>query len=114
MFLASVHMPDDYVPSAEDEAIGREIHALNGELEAAGAMVFACGLQPVNLAKIVQAQPEGKYLITDGPYLETKEHIGGFLIFKAESMDEALAWARKGATACRRPVEVREIFFDEG
>ena len=50
-------------------------------------------------------------VITDGPYLETKEHIGGFSILKAANMDKALAWARKAAVACREPVEVREILF---
>jgi hypothetical protein len=50
-------------------------------------------------------------VITDGPYLETKEHIGGFSILKAANMDKALAWARKAAVVCRAPVEVREILF---
>jgi hypothetical protein len=50
-------------------------------------------------------------VITDGPYLGTKEHIGGFSILKAANMDKALAWARKAAVACRAPVEVREILF---
>jgi hypothetical protein len=50
-------------------------------------------------------------VITDGPYLETKEHIGGFWILEAANLDEALAWARKAAVACRAPVEVREILF---
>ena len=50
-------------------------------------------------------------VITDGPYLETKEHIGGFWILEAANLDEALAWARKAAVACRAPVAVREILF---
>ena len=50
-------------------------------------------------------------LVTDGPFLEAKEHVGGFSIIEAADMDEALAWARKGAVACRAPGEVREIFF---
>jgi hypothetical protein len=50
-------------------------------------------------------------VITDGPYLETKEHIGGFWILEAANLDEALAWARKAAVACRAPVEVRETLF---
>ncbi|HMI53816.1 MAG TPA: YciI family protein [Candidatus Saccharimonadales bacterium] len=48
-------------------------------------------------------------LITNGPYLETKEHVGGFWILKAANMDEALAWGRKAAVTCLAPVEVREI-----
>jgi hypothetical protein len=50
-------------------------------------------------------------VITDGPYLETKGNIGGFLILEAADMDEALAWARKGADSCRAPVEMRQLFF---
>jgi hypothetical protein len=51
-------------------------------------------------------------VITDGPYLETKKHIGGFSILKAANIDEALAWRRKAVVACRATVEVREIFFN--
>ena len=87
------------------------IHALNRELIAAGARKFACGLSPAGNAKSLRAQPDGKVLVTDGPYTETKEHIGGFWIIEAADMDEALAWARKGAVACRASGEVREILF---
>ncbi len=113
MFLATVHLPDDYNPSQEDEQLAHDIHALNAEIEAAGAMFFACGLHPAASAKTVRTQPGGKVHVTDGPYLETKEHVGGFLILKADTMEEALDWARKGSLASGRPVEVREIFFQE-
>ena len=112
-FLATIHLPDDFDPSIEDPEIGHKIHALNAEIEAAGGMIFSCGLLPANLAKVARAQPGGNVLITDGPYLETKEHIGGFLILEAASMEEALEWARKGAIASGRSVEVRQIFFQE-
>jgi hypothetical protein len=62
-------------------------------------------------AKSLRAQPDGKPLVTDGPYTETKEHMGGFWILGAADLDEALAWARKGAVACRASVEMREILF---
>jgi len=91
------------------EATGREIHALNKEMIAAGVRKFACGL---GATKSLQAQPDGKVLITDGPYLETKEHIGGFWILECADMNEALAWARKGVAAIGGKVEVREIFFN--
>jgi hypothetical protein len=52
-------------------------------------------------------QPAGKVLITDGPYADTKEHIGGFWVLEAADLDEALAWGRKAAVACRASVEVR-------
>ena len=71
------------------------------------ARVFAGGLQSVPHAKSLRKQPGGGVLITDGPYLETKEHIGGFWILEAADMDEALAWGRKAVIACRAPVEVR-------
>ncbi|HKN25318.1 MAG TPA: YciI family protein, partial [Candidatus Acidoferrum sp.] len=56
-------------------------------------------------------QPDGKVLVTDGPYLETKEHIGGFWILECADMQEAVAWARKGVGATGGQVELREIFF---
>jgi hypothetical protein len=58
-------------------------------------------------ATSLRLQPDGNVLITDGPYLETKEHVGGFWVLEAASLDQALAWGRKAAFACRAPVEVR-------
>ena len=113
-FLVTGYLPNDFDPSSMDEEAVRAIHAYNAELEAAGAMFFAGGLAPASLAKTVRAQPGGKVLITDGPYIETKEQIGGILILEAANMDEALEWVRKGANACLGPVEVRQIFFYEG
>ena len=109
-FLVAIHHPDNYDPSVEGEAMVRDIGALNREMIAAGARLFAGGLSAPSNAKSLRAQPGGKVLITDGPYLETKEHIGGFWILKAADLDEALSWGRKAAVACRAPVEVREIF----
>jgi hypothetical protein len=110
-YLVAVYHPDDYDPSVETEATIESIHALNRELIAAGARKFACGLSPAGSAKSLRIQPDGKVLVTDGPYTETKEHIGGFWILEAADMDEALAWARKGAVVCRASGEVREILF---
>ncbi len=107
-YLVAGYQPDDFDPSTVDEAVGREIHALNDEMDAAGVTKFACGL---GAAKSLRAQPDGGVLLTDGPYLETKEHIGGFWILECADMDEAVAWARKGVVAIRGQVEVREIFF---
>jgi len=106
-YLVAIHHPDDYDPSVEGEAISSDIHALNREMVAAGVRTFVGGLSPARTAKSLRAQPDGKVLITDGPYLETKEHIGGFWILEAADMDEALAWGRKAVIACRAPVEVR-------
>ena len=106
-YLVAGYLPDDFDPSTVTEESGRKIHALNEEMQAKGVLKFACGL---GAAKSLRAQPGGKVLITDGPYLETKEHVGGFWLLEAADLDEALAWGRKAAIACRAPVEVRAFF----
>jgi len=106
-YLVAIHHPDGYDGSLEDEAMHRDIYALNDEMVAAGVRIFVAGLSPASSARSLRAQPDGKVLITDGPYLETKEHIGGFWVLEAANLDDALAWGRKAAVACRAPVEVR-------
>ena len=106
-YLVAIHHPDNYDPSREDKAMERDIDVLNQEMVAAGVRLFVGGLRPASSAKSLRAQLGGKVLITDGPYLETKEHMGGFWVLEAADMDEALAWGRKAAVACRAPVEVR-------
>ena len=108
-YLVCNYMPDDFDPSTVTEEMIEEIHALNREMIAAGVRKFACGISPASNAKTVQKQADGTVLITDGPYTETKEHMGGFWILEAADMDEALAWARKGAIACDVAGEVREL-----
>jgi hypothetical protein len=110
-YLVTIQFPDDFDPSLQDEAMFNDIHALNQEVDAAGVGVFACGLEPASNAKTLRPQPDGTVLICDGPYLEAKEHVGGFSIFECADMDEVLKWARKGAIACRMPGEVREMLF---
>jgi hypothetical protein len=107
-YLVAIHLPDDYDPSvAEDEAMRRDIDALNDEMKAAGVRIFVGGLQPASSAKSLRVKPDGQVRITDGPYTEAKEHVGGFWVLEAADLDEALAWGRKAAVACRAPVEVR-------
>ncbi len=107
-YLVAIHHPDDYDPSvAEDEAMHRDIDALNDEMKAAGVRIFVGGLQPASSAMSVRVRSDGKLLVTDGPYIETKEHIGGLWVLEAADLDEALKWGRKAAVACRAPVEVR-------
>ena len=107
-YLVAIYRPEKYGPAvSEDEAMGREIDALNDEMKAAGVRVFVGGLQPESSARSLRLQPAGKVLITDGPYAETKEHIGGFWVLEATDLDEALTWGRKAAVACRASVEVR-------
>jgi len=107
-YLVSGYLPDNFDPSTQDPAVIEEIHALNREMIAAGVRKFAGGLGPT---RTLRPQPNGELLVTDGPYLETKEHVGGLWILECADIDEVLAWARKGAKACRFPIEVREIFF---
>ena len=107
-YLVAIHHPDDYDPSvAEDEAMTRDIDALNDEMKAAGVRIFVGGLHPANSARSLRAQPGGEVVITDGPYLQIREHVGGFWVLEAADLNEALAWGRKAAVACRAPVEVR-------
>ena len=108
-YLIATYLPDNYDPSVETEATIEAIHALNKEMIGAGVRKFACGLSLK--AKTLRAQPNGEVLITDGPYLETKELVGGLAILETADLDEALAWARKGAKLGRAAIEVREIFF---
>ena len=113
-YLVAIHHPDGYDGSLEGEAMMRDIDALNVEMAAAGARIFAGGLTAASRAKSLRAQADGKVRITDGPYLETKEHIGGFWLLKCANLDEALAWGRKAVVACRAPVEVRAFLPNPG
>src|SRR5258706_13459995 len=108
-YLVANYLPDDFDPSAVTEAMIEEIHALNREMIAAGARKFACGISPASNTKTVRKQPDGTVLVTDGPYTETKEHMGGFWILEAADMDEALAWAKKGAISSEMPGEAPSL-----
>jgi hypothetical protein len=107
-YLISGYLPENFDPSSQDEAAVEEIHALNREMIAAGVRRFAGGL---GAAHTLRAQPNGEVLVTDGPYLETKELVGGITIVETADLDEALEWARRGARVFGAPVELREIFF---
>jgi len=109
-YLVAIHHPDGYDGSLEGEEMMRDIDVLNEEMQATGARLFAGGLRPVSDARCLRKQPDGKVLVTDGPYLETKEHVGGFWILEAANLEEAVEWGRKAVVACRVPVEVRPFF----
>ena len=113
LYLVAIYHPDDYDSSVETEAMSRDIDVLNDEMVAAGVSVFVGGLSPARNARSLRVQPNGNVLATDGPYTETKEHIGGFWVLKAADLNEALAWGRKAAVACRAPVEVRPFFYEQ-
>jgi hypothetical protein len=107
-YLLSIYQPDGPLPPPEFlEAVGRKLHVLNQDLKAAGAWVFSRGLHAPSTATVVRAR-EHDVLITDGPYVEGKEHIGGFWIIEAKDLDAALGWARRAAEAIAPlPIEVR-------
>jgi len=107
-YLLSVHN-DGTSPYATEEDMQAAFAAtgvFNAELQQAGMWVFAGGLMPPSTAKVLRLR-DGAVDRTDGPYLESKEHIGGFWIIEAADEDEALDWAARGAIACRGDVEVR-------
>ncbi len=110
-YLVCNYIPDNFDPSTVTPAMMEEIHALNREMIAAGVRKFACSISPAGNAKKLRKQPDGKVLVTDGPYSEAKEHIGGFWILECANIDEALAWAKKAAIACDVAGEVRELLF---
>jgi hypothetical protein len=105
-YLVAIHHPEDFEPFSEPEATHRDISALNAQMQSANAVVFVGGLGSVRDAKSIRVRA-GTALVTDGPYLETKEHIGGFWVLECKTLEEAVEWGRKAAIACRAPVEVR-------
>ncbi len=113
-YLLSVFVPDDVGDdmSAEDmDAIYKQVDVFNAEIKESGAWVFAGGLHPASSATVVRAE-SGDPTTIDGPYLETKEQLGGFWVVEAADLDAALALATKASAACQGAVEVRP-FQDE-
>jgi hypothetical protein len=86
------------------------VNALGDRMTDAGAFVFKGGLQGGAESATVVRQSGGDFLMTDGPYTETKEHLAGFWIINAADLDEALEWAKLAAAAEQRPIEVRPLF----
>jgi hypothetical protein len=108
-YMLSVIQPEGEPPPPEQlERIMRDIDAFHTELKSAGAWVFAAGLHAPSTATVLR--PQGRdVLMTDGPYAEGKEHIGGFTVIRAPDLDAALAWGRKAALATTLPIEVRPL-----
>ena len=107
-YLLSVHMVEGQPPrpGGEMQDTYKRVAAFNAELQRAGAWVFAGGLHPPSRATVVRDH-DGEVLITDGPFAEGKEHIGGFWVITALDLDAALGWAAKATRACADAVEVR-------
>ena len=113
-YLLSIIQPDGPVPEPEVlEKIRADLEVLNDELRAAGAWVFAGGLHPPSTATVVRSR-DGQVLMTDGPYPEGKEHVGGFTVVDAPDLDAALAWAARLAEIITLPIEVRPFQGDPG
>jgi hypothetical protein len=107
MYLLSIYQPDGPPPPPEVLArVMRDIGVMNQELKATGRWVFAGGLHPPGTATVVRVK-DGEVLMTDGPFVEGKEHIGGFTVIKAPDLDVALAYGRRLAEATTLPIEVR-------
>lgn len=112
-YLLSVHSVEGEAAPSEEEmnAAYAAVDAFNGQLQARDEWVFAGGLHPPTSATVVRVQG-GEVLVTDGPFAESKEQLGGFWVVKAADLDAALELARQASVACRGPVEVRP-FQDE-
>lgn len=112
-YLLSVHGTHDQatMPPEDMQRMFQDVAKVNQEMVEKGSWVFAGGLTDPGDATVVRAD-RGEIMLTDGPYVETKEQIGGFWVIRAQDLDEALAWAGKATVACRAPVEVRP-FQDE-
>ena len=108
-YLLSVDQPVGPAPAPDFlEPIMRDVEALTRDTKAAGAWVFGAGLHPTETATVVRQQGT-EVLITDGPFAEAKEHLGGFTVIEAADLDAALGWAEKLARATTLPIEVRPI-----
>lgn len=106
-YLLSIYQPDGPTPPPEvlDGIMGR-LAVINDELRAGGWWVFSGGLHPPDTATVLRPRGD-EVLVVDGPYVEAKEHLGGFTVIRAPDLDAALAWGRRIAEATTLPVEVR-------
>jgi hypothetical protein len=94
-YLLSIYQPDGPPPPPEFlEPVMRSMHALQDEMKAAGVWVFAGGLHAPETATVLRAA-SGDVLMTDGPFTEGKEHLGGFVVIRVADLDAALEWGRK-------------------
>jgi hypothetical protein len=109
-YLLSVWHDEPYdeldFSSPDMQRIGPKVSDFNASLERTGAWVFGAGLRPASSATVVRTSG-ADVSMTDGPYAETKEQMGGFWIVEAADLDAALDWAAKASAACERPIEVR-------
>jgi hypothetical protein len=112
-YLLSVHTDYDAPPPPDDEMqkAFAQVDAVNAEMQSTGTWVFGGGLHPPATATVVDSTG-ADVVMTDGPFTETKEHLGGFWVISVPDLDAALAWATKASAACMGPVEVRPFQDD--
>lgn len=110
-YLLSVCYPagSTQPPPEALQKIMRDVGAVHAAMQAAGVWVFGGGLHPANTATVLRNQG-GDIITTDGPFIESKEQIGGITVLEAPDLDAALAWARKLARAITTPIEVRPFY----
>lgn len=110
-YMLSVHHREDEDLQARDQAAMTQLHAqvqaFNEEVQQAGQWVFAGGLNPPETATVVEQRADGQTLMSDGPFIEAKEYLGGFWVLTAQDLDEAISIAKRASLACEAPVEVR-------
>jgi hypothetical protein len=113
-YLLSIYQPDGPPPARDIlDKIMRDVSVLRQEMKEAGAWVFSAGLFPASTGTVLRARND-EILMTDGPYVEGKEHIGGFTIVIAPDLDAALEWGGKLARATTLPIEVRPFQDESG
>jgi len=111
-YLLSIIQPDGEPPAPDAlAAIMADVTSVRDAMIASGSWVASVGLHPASTATVVRSRGTDAPLITDGPYAEGKEHVGGFTIVAADDLDAALEWASKLSRATTLPVEVRPIRF---
>lgn len=110
-YLFALYRDYDVPISAErTQQVWAGVNELGDKMSDAGVFVFKSGLQGGPESATVVRQSGGDFVLTDGPYTETKEHLAGFWIINAADLDEALEWAKLAAAAEQRPIEVRPFF----
>jgi hypothetical protein len=114
-YLLSICYPAGGTPPAPDalRRIMQDVHAVQKRMQDAGVWIFSGGLHPANTATVIRHQG-GDVVTTDGPFIESKEQIGGITILRAADLDAALDWARELARATTTPVEVRPFEHASG
>lgn len=111
-YLLSLYQPDGVVPPPEFlEPVMQKLGALQEEITAAGEWVFSGGLHQPDSATVLRPQDGGAPLLVDGPYVEAKEHVGGFWVVRADDLDGGLKWARRIGDITGLPVEIRPFAF---